>query len=170
MRIGYGFDLHAFGGIKPLIIGGVKILNHQGLIAYSNGDVLIHSLIDALLGALAMGDIGTFFPSTKKKYKNIDSRILLKNIWKKIHLKNYYISNIDSTIIAESPKMLSYIFFMRSNLANDLNTKINNISIKSTSSKQIGCIGRKEGIACQSIVMLLKRKQQSIKNINSDIC
>ncbi|QCI18382.1 2-C-methyl-D-erythritol 2,4-cyclodiphosphate synthase [Buchnera aphidicola (Aphis nasturtii)] len=158
MRIGYGFDLHAFGGLKPLIIGGVNIPNHEGLIAYSNGDVLIHSLIDALLGAVAMGDIGTFFPSSQKEYKNIDSRILLKKIWKKIYLKNYYISNIDITIIAETPKMLSYIFLMKSNLAIDLNTKINNISIKSTTSKQIGCIGRKEGIACQSIVMLLKHK------------
>ncbi|QIQ41431.1 MAG: 2-C-methyl-D-erythritol 2,4-cyclodiphosphate synthase [Buchnera aphidicola (Aphis urticata)] len=156
MRIGYGFDLHAFGSLNPLIIGGVNIPNHEGLIAYSNGDVLIHSLIDALLGAVAMGDIGTFFPSSQKKYKNIDSRILLKKIWKKIYLKNYYISNIDITIIAETPKMLSYIFLMKSNLAIDLNTKINNISIKSTTSKQIGCIGRKEGIACQSIVMLLK--------------
>ncbi|QCI16652.1 2-C-methyl-D-erythritol 2,4-cyclodiphosphate synthase [Buchnera aphidicola (Aphis craccivora)] len=160
MRIGYGFDLHAFGSSKPLVIGGVNIPNHQGLIAHSNGDVLIHSLIDALLGALALGDIGTFFPSTRKKYKNIDSRILLKIIWKKICLKNYYISNIDSTIIAETPKMLSYIFLMRSNLAIDLNTKIDNISIKSTSSKEIGCIGRKEGIACQSIVMLLKYKNK----------
>lgn len=158
MKIGYGFDVHAFGGSKSLIIGGVSIPNHQGLISHSNGDVLIHSVIDALLGALALGDIGTFFPSTKKKYKNIDSRILLNKIWNKICLKNYYISNIDSTIIAESPKMLSYIFSMRSNLANDLNTNINNISIKSTSSKQIGCIGRREGIACQSIVMLFKNK------------
>lgn len=156
MRIGYGFDLHAFGSLKPLIIGGVEIPNHQGVIAHSNGDVLIHSLIDALLGAVALGDIGTFFPSTEKKYKNIDSRILLKKIWKKIYLKNYCISNIDSTIITETPKMLSYIFLMKLNLSIDLNTKINNISIKSTSSKQIGCIGRKEGIACQSIVMLFK--------------
>ncbi|QCI18946.1 2-C-methyl-D-erythritol 2,4-cyclodiphosphate synthase [Buchnera aphidicola] len=158
MRIGYGFDVHAFGSSKPLIIGGVNIPNHQGLIAHSNGDVLVHSLIDALLGAVAMGDIGTFFPSTKKKYKNIDSRVLLKCIWKKIYLKNYYVCNTDSTIITEIPKMLSYISFMKLNLSNDLNTTINNISIKATTSKKIGCIGRKEGIACQSIVMLLKNK------------
>ncbi|ALD15353.1 2-C-methyl-D-erythritol 2,4-cyclodiphosphate synthase [Buchnera aphidicola (Aphis glycines)] len=159
MRIGYGFDLHAFGSLKPLIIGGVKIPDHQGLIAHSNGDVLIHSLIDALLGAAAMGDIGTFFPSTTKKYKNINSRILLKKIWKKIYLKNYFISNIDSTIVAETPKILPHIFLMRSNLSIDLNTDINNISIKSTTSKQIGSIGRKEGIACQSVVMILKDKK-----------
>ncbi|CAL4324764.1 2-C-methyl-D-erythritol 2,4-cyclodiphosphate synthase [Buchnera aphidicola (Protaphis terricola)] len=157
MKIGYGFDLHAFGSSNPLVIGGVEIPNHQGLIAYSNGDVLIHSIIDALLGSLAMGDIGTFFPSRKKKYKNIDSRILLKNIWQKIKLKNYYISNLDSTIITETPKILSYVFSMRSNLACDLNTKINHISIKATSANKVGCIGRKEGISCQSIVMLLKR-------------
>ncbi|UPT14759.1 2-C-methyl-D-erythritol 2,4-cyclodiphosphate synthase [Buchnera aphidicola] len=160
MRIGYGFDLHAFGSSKPLIVGGVNIPNHQGLIAHSNGDVLIHSLIDALLGAVAMGDIGAFFPSTKKKYKNVDSRILLKKIWKKIRLKNYCISNIDSTIIAETPKMLPHISLMRLNLSIDLNTEMNNVSIKSTTSKKIGSIGRKEGIACQSVVMLLKDKKK----------
>ncbi|QCI17806.1 2-C-methyl-D-erythritol 2,4-cyclodiphosphate synthase [Buchnera aphidicola (Acyrthosiphon lactucae)] len=157
MRIGYGFDLHSFGSKKPLIIGGVLIPYKKGLIAHSDGDLLIHSIIDALLGAAAMGDIGTFFPSDNKMYKNINSRILLKNIWTKIRLENYNISNIDVTIIAEDPKMSPYIFFMRSNLSLDLNIKIDNISIKSTSSKKIGCIGRKEGIACQAIAMLIKK-------------
>lgn len=156
MRIGYGFDLHAFGSTKPLIIGGVLIPYSQGLIAHSNGDLLIHSVIDALLGALAMGDIGTFFPSNNIIYKNIDSRILLRDIWEKIQNKNYNVSNIDITIITESPKISSYIFFMRSNLALDLNTKIDNISIKATSAKKIGSIGRKEAIACQAAVMLVK--------------
>ncbi|QIE02111.1 2-C-methyl-D-erythritol 2,4-cyclodiphosphate synthase [Buchnera aphidicola] len=155
MRIGYGYDIHAFGSMKPLIIGGVVIPCKQGLIAHSNGDLLIHTVIDALLGAVAMGDIGTFFPSSNKIYKNIDSRILLKNIWNKIKLKNYVISNIDITIIAEYPKMSPYIFLMKSNLSSDLNTEINQISIKSTSSKKIGCIGRREGIACQTIVLLI---------------
>lgn len=164
MRIGYGFDIHAFGSIKPLIIGGVQIPYNKGLIAHSNGDLLIHSLIDALLGATAMGDIGTFFPSEDKKYKNINSRILLKDIWKRIYLKNYRISNIDITIITETPKILSYIFLMRSNIASDLNIEIEKISIKSTSSKMIGCIGRKEGIACQSLVMLVKSKNINGKN------
>ncbi|AHG59976.1 2-C-methyl-D-erythritol 2,4-cyclodiphosphate synthase [Buchnera aphidicola] len=156
MRIGYGFDLHAFGDKKPLIIGGVSIPYEIGLIAHSNGDVLIHAIIDSLLGATAMGDIGTFFPSNNQRYKNIDSRILLKNIWKKITLKNYDICNLDATIIAECPKMSSYIFSMRSNLSLDLQTKIENISIKATSAKMIGCIGRKEGISCQAVVMLVK--------------
>ena len=159
MRIGYGFDLHSFGSTKPLIIGGVLIPYEKGLIAHSNGDLLIHSVIDALLGATAMGDIGTFFPSNNQIYKNIDSRILLQDIWKKIIIKNYNICNIDITIITESPKISSYIFFMRSNLASDLDTAIDNISIKATTSKMIGCIGRKEGIACQSIVMLIKHKK-----------
>ncbi|QIQ41995.1 MAG: 2-C-methyl-D-erythritol 2,4-cyclodiphosphate synthase [Buchnera aphidicola (Microlophium carnosum)] len=159
MRIGYGFDLHSFGSKKPLIIGGVLIPYEKGLIAHSNGDVLIHSVIDALLGATAMGDIGTFFPSNNKMYKNIDSRILLQKTWKKIIRKNYKICNIDTTIITEDPKMSPYISFMRLNLSLDLNTKIDHISIKSTSSKQIGCIGRKEGIACQAIVMLMKNKK-----------
>ncbi|AYN24657.1 2-C-methyl-D-erythritol 2,4-cyclodiphosphate synthase [Buchnera aphidicola] len=165
MRIGYGFDIHTFGGIKPLIIGGVQIPHNQGLIAHSNGDLLIHSLIDALLGATAMGDIGTFFPSEDAKYKNVNSRILLKDIWKKIYLKNYYICNIDITIITETPKMSSYIFLMRSNIASDLNIKLDKVSVKSTSSKMIGCIGRKEGIACQSLVMLVKSKKSN-KKIN----
>jgi 2-C-methyl-D-erythritol 2,4-cyclodiphosphate synthase len=157
MRIGYGFDLHSFGSVKPLIIGGVLIPYKKGLIAHSNGDLLIHALIDALLGATAMGDIGSVFPSSKKIYKNIDSRILLKNIWEKIKLIHYNISNIDITIIAECPQMSPYIFSMRSNLSLDLNTEIDNVSIKATSSKTIGCIGRQEGIACQVVVMLKKK-------------
>ncbi|QCI16082.1 2-C-methyl-D-erythritol 2,4-cyclodiphosphate synthase [Buchnera aphidicola] len=159
MRIGYGFDLHAFGSIKPLIIGGVLIPYNKGLIAHSNGDLLIHSVIDALLGATAMGDIGSFFPSNIKTYENIDSRILLKKIWKKINLLSYIISNIDITIIAESPKISPYIYFMRSNLSLDLNTKIDQISIKSTTSKTIGCIGRQEGIACQTVLILKRTKK-----------
>lgn len=157
MRIGYGFDLHAFGGIKPLIIGGVLIPYKKGLIAHSNGDLLIHAIIDAFLGATAMGDIGSCFPSNNKMYKNIDSRILLRNIWKKIKLINYYICNIDATIIAECPKLSPYISSIKTNLASDLDTKIDNISIKATTSKMIGCIGRKEGIACQVVVMIDKK-------------
>ncbi|MCU4136818.1 2-C-methyl-D-erythritol 2,4-cyclodiphosphate synthase [Buchnera aphidicola (Sitobion miscanthi)] len=156
MRIGYGFDLHSFGSKKPLIIGGVLIPYKEGLIAHSNGDLLIHAIIDSLLGAAAMGDIGTFFPSDNQIYKNIDSRILLKKVWKKIKLINYDICNLDITIITEQPQILPYIFSMRLNISLDLNTEIDNISIKSTSSKKIGCIGRKEGIACQAIVMLIK--------------
>ncbi|QCI24652.1 2-C-methyl-D-erythritol 2,4-cyclodiphosphate synthase [Buchnera aphidicola (Muscaphis stroyani)] len=157
MRVGYGFDIHAFGGSKPLIIGGVLISKKKGLIAHSNGDLLIHALIDSLLGAAAMGDIGSFFPSKDKRYKNIDSKILLQNIWEKIKLKNYCICNIDITIIAEYPKMSSYIFSMKSNLSRYLKISIDNISIKATSSKMIGCIGRKEGIACHSSVLILKK-------------
>lgn len=159
MRIGYGFDIHAFGSIKPLIIGGVKIPHNQGLIAHSDGDVLIHSLIDAFLGATSLGDIGTLFPSANKRYKNINSRILLKDVLQKIYSKNYRICNADITIIAETPKILSHIFLMRSNISSDLNVEIEKVSIKSTSSKTIGCIGRKEGIACQSVVMLIKSKK-----------
>ncbi|QCI25230.1 2-C-methyl-D-erythritol 2,4-cyclodiphosphate synthase [Buchnera aphidicola (Rhopalosiphum padi)] len=163
MRIGYGFDIHAFGGIKPLIIGGVQIPHNQGLIAHSDGDLLIHSLIDALLGATAMGDIGTLFPSEDERYNNINSRILLKHVWKSIYLKHYRICNIDITIITETPKILSYVFLMRSNIASDLNIKVEKVSVKSTSSKMIGCIGRKEGIACQSIVMIVKSKNNNLK-------
>lgn len=158
MRIGHGFDIHSFGSMKPLIIGGVVIPYDQGLIAYSDGDLVIHSVIDALLGATSMGDIGTFFPSTNKIYKNINSRILLKKIWEKIQFQQYNILNIDITIIAEYPKMLPYINCMRLNLSSDLNTKINHISIKSSTSQKIGCIGRKEGIACHAIVLLTQNQ------------
>lgn len=164
MRIGHGFDIHEFGGEKPLIIGGVEIPHHKGLIAHSNGDLLIHSLIDALLGATAMGDIGTIFPSEDEKYRNIDSRILLKDVWRTIYLKNYRMCNVDITIITETPKILSYVFPIRKNIALDLNIAIEKVSVKSTSSKNIGCIGRKEGIACQSVVMLKRLKNDSKKN------
>jgi len=167
MKIGYGFDLHPFGSNKPLIIGGVLIPYPKGLIAHSNGDVLIHTIIDALLGAVSMGDIGTFFPSSNIKYKNIDSRILLRDIWKKIQTINYYLSNIDITIITESPNISSYVFLMRSNLASDLSTKIDNISIKATTAKKIGSIGRKEAIACQGVVMLVKKYKKNLLRSNT---
>ncbi|XBC44223.1 MAG: 2-C-methyl-D-erythritol 2,4-cyclodiphosphate synthase [Buchnera aphidicola (Schlechtendalia peitan)] len=154
MRIGQGFDVHAFGGVKPLIIGGVTIPYICGLIAYSDGDVVIHAVIDSLMGAIAMGDIGSIFPNTDKKYENINSRILLKKVWKIISQKGYILSNIDIIVIAELPKMTIYRNEMRRNIAMDLVCSINNVSVKFTTTERLGFIGRQEGIACKSIVML----------------
>ncbi|XBC44987.1 MAG: 2-C-methyl-D-erythritol 2,4-cyclodiphosphate synthase [Buchnera aphidicola (Schlechtendalia chinensis)] len=157
MRIGHGFDVHAFGGYKPLIIGGVIIPYTYGLIAHSDGDVVVHTVIDALIGASALGDIGSIFPSTKKEYKNVDSRILLRTIWKMISKKGYVVSNIDITVIAQAPKMSIYRNIMRKNVAMDILCSIENVSVKYTTTEKLGFIGRKEGVACESVVMLKKR-------------
>ncbi|XBC42156.1 MAG: 2-C-methyl-D-erythritol 2,4-cyclodiphosphate synthase [Buchnera aphidicola (Meitanaphis elongallis)] len=154
MKIGHGFDVHAFGGKKPLVIGGVIIPHTCGVIAYSDGDVLIHAVIDALMGATAMGDIGSIFSDANKKYENISSRILLRKIWRIITIEEYIISNIDMTVIAQSPKMAIYRNKMRENIAMDLTCSIDDVSIKFTTTERLGFIGRKEGIACESIVML----------------
>ncbi|ANF17143.1 2-C-methyl-D-erythritol 2,4-cyclodiphosphate synthase [Buchnera aphidicola (Schlechtendalia chinensis)] len=157
MRIGHGFDVHAFGGYKPLIIGGVIIPYTYGLIAHSDGDVVVHTVIDALIGASALGDIGSIFPNTKKEYKNVDSRILLRTIWKMISKKGYVVSNIDITVIAQAPKMSIYRNIMRKNVAMDILCSIENVSVKYTTTEKLGFIGRKEGVACESVVMLKKR-------------
>ncbi|XBC38040.1 MAG: 2-C-methyl-D-erythritol 2,4-cyclodiphosphate synthase [Buchnera aphidicola (Floraphis choui)] len=154
MRIGHGFDVHAFGSTKPLIIGGVVIPYECGLIAHSDGDIVMHTIIDALMGATALGDIGSFFSNTDIKYRNISSRILLRKIWKKILKLGCILSNIDTTVIAELPKMLVYRNEMRKNVAMDLVTSIDNVSVKFTTTEKLGFVGRKEGIACESIVML----------------
>ncbi|XBC42672.1 MAG: 2-C-methyl-D-erythritol 2,4-cyclodiphosphate synthase [Buchnera aphidicola (Kaburagia rhusicola ensigallis)] len=154
MKIGHGFDVHAFGSIKPLIIGGVIIPYIHGLTAHSDGDVLVHTVIDALMGATAMGDIGSVFSNTDQKYKNIDSRILLRKTWKEITKKGYVLSNIDITVIAQLPKMLIYRNKMRDNISRDLTCLVDNVSVKFTTTEKLGFIGRNEGIACESIVML----------------
>ncbi|XBC43185.1 MAG: 2-C-methyl-D-erythritol 2,4-cyclodiphosphate synthase [Buchnera aphidicola (Meitanaphis flavogallis)] len=154
MKIGHGFDVHAFGSIKPLIIGGVIIPYIHGLTAHSDGDVLVHTVIDALMGATAMGDIGSVFSNTDQKYKNIDSRVLLRKTWKAIVQKGYVLSNIDITVIAQLPKMLIYRNKMRDNIAQDLTCLVDNVSVKFTTTEKLGFIGRNEGIACESIVML----------------
>ncbi|XBC40616.1 MAG: 2-C-methyl-D-erythritol 2,4-cyclodiphosphate synthase [Buchnera aphidicola (Nurudea yanoniella)] len=159
MKIGHGFDVHAFGGTKPLVIGGVIIPRVKGLIAHSDGDILIHTIIDALIGATAMGDIGSMFPNNEK-YKNIDSRILLRKVWKIVVRTGYIISNLDATVIAQFPKMFSYRNEMRNNIAGDLSCLIDNISIKFTTTEKLGFIGRQEGIACESVIILKHRNKK----------
>ncbi|WMY95083.1 MAG: 2-C-methyl-D-erythritol 2,4-cyclodiphosphate synthase [Arsenophonus sp.] len=154
MRIGHGFDVHRFGGNGPIILGGVKIIYRKGLIAHSDGDVLLHALIDALLGAVALGDIGFLFSDKNPNFKDIDSRRLLRVAYDKVVKNGYLISNVDITIIAQVPKMLPYIQDMRKNIAHDLCSDIKNISIKSTTTEKLGFIGRKEGIACEVLVLI----------------
>lgn len=156
LRIGKGFDVHAFGGDGPLILGGVPIPYEHGFVAHSDGDVLIHAVIDALLGALALGDIGSHFPDNDKSYSNISSLILLKKVSTLIQEKGYRLINLDSTIIAQSPKMQPHITQMRVNLAEILNVHFNQISVKATTTEQLGFTGRKEGIACDAIVLMEK--------------
>lgn len=156
MRIGHGFDVHKFGGDGPLTLAGVKIPYQHGFIAHSDGDVILHAVTDALLGALALGDIGKLFPDTDDNYKGIDSRILLKNAFKLIQAKGYKIGNLDITIIAQEPKMQAHIPQMRVNLAEDLGAHFEQISVKATTTEKLGFTGRKEGIACEAVVLLKK--------------
>jgi len=154
-RIGSGFDVHAFGEGDYIILGGVKIPYINGLVAHSDGDVLLHALMDALLGALALGDIGFHFPDTDIKWKGADSRMMLRAVKDKIALQGFQISNIDTTIIAQSPKMSPYITQMQQYIAEDLSLELNAVGIKATTTERLGFTGRKEGIACQATVMLV---------------
>ncbi|MCU4676908.1 2-C-methyl-D-erythritol 2,4-cyclodiphosphate synthase [Catenovulum sp. 2E275] len=156
MKIGHGFDVHKFGGEGPIVLAGVKIPYEQGFLAHSDGDVAIHAIIDAILGALALGDIGYLFPDTDAKYENIDSRILLKQVVELMKEKSFKIGNLDVTIIAQSPKMAPHIQAMRTILAEDLLTEIDNVNVKATTSEKLGFTGRKEGIAVHSVVLLEK--------------
>ena len=154
LRIGQGFDAHRFKDGDSLVIGGVSIPFEKGMEAHSDGDVLIHALCDALLGALALGDIGKQFPDTSADYKGIDSRILLRRVMELLQEKHYQLVNADMTIIAQAPKMASHLPAMREILAADLQTSIDNISIKATTTEKMGFTGRGEGIAAQAVVLL----------------
>lgn len=156
MRIGHGFDVHAFGGVGPLVIGGVRIPFEQGFIAHSDGDVALHALTDALLGAVAMGDIGKLFPDTDPAFKGADSRGLLREAWRRIAAKGYRIGNVDVTIIAQAPKMLPHVPQMLVNIAEDLGCHMDEVNVKATTTEKLGFTGRGEGIACEAVALLLK--------------
>ncbi|KES19205.1 2-C-methyl-D-erythritol 2,4-cyclodiphosphate synthase [Gilliamella apicola] len=156
MRIGHGFDVHKFGGEGPITLGGVKIPYQYGLVAHSDGDVVLHAITDALIGALALGDIGKLFPDNDPQYKGIDSRILLRKVYSIIQNKGYELVNLDTTIIAQEPKMRGHVDQMRVNIAEDLNVHFDQISVKATTTEQLGFTGRKEGIACEAVVLLTK--------------
>ena len=157
MRIGHGFDVHRFGGEGPCILGGVAVPYEQGLIAHSDGDVVLHALCDAILGALALGDIGQLYPDNDNSYKNIDSRILLRDVYERMVQKGYQVGNLDITIIAQAPKMLPYEAQMRANIAQDLHLDLDAVSVKATTTEKLGFVGRKEGIACEAVVLLKPR-------------
>ncbi|GAA0509511.1 2-C-methyl-D-erythritol 2,4-cyclodiphosphate synthase [Tatumella terrea] len=154
MRIGHGFDVHAFGGEGPLVIGGVRIPFEQGFIAHSDGDVALHALTDALLGAVAMGDIGKLFPDTDPAFKGADSRGLLREAWSRIRQKGYDIGNVDITLIAQAPKMLPHVAQMRINIAEDLGCHMDQVNVKATTTEKLGFTGRGEGIACEAVALL----------------
>ncbi|MCX8573666.1 MULTISPECIES: 2-C-methyl-D-erythritol 2,4-cyclodiphosphate synthase [unclassified Gilliamella] len=158
MRIGHGFDVHKFGGEGPITLAGVKIPYQYGLVAHSDGDVVLHAITDALIGALALGDIGKLFPDTDPKYKGIDSRILLKEVYGIVQAKGYQLVNLDTTIIAQEPKMRPHVDQMRVNIAEDLNVHFDQISVKATTTEQLGFTGRKEGIACEAVVLLSQKR------------
>ncbi|GAA5109476.1 2-C-methyl-D-erythritol 2,4-cyclodiphosphate synthase [Orbus sasakiae] len=156
IRIGHGFDVHRFGGDGPLTLGGVKVPYSQGFIAHSDGDVVLHAVTDAMLGALALGDIGKHFPDTDNQYKGIDSRLLLRKAFELIKSKGYVLSNLDITIIAQEPKMQPHIPQMRINIAEDLQAHFEQVSVKATTTENLGFTGRKEGIACEAVLLLKK--------------
>ncbi|MFC3034206.1 2-C-methyl-D-erythritol 2,4-cyclodiphosphate synthase [Pseudoalteromonas fenneropenaei] len=156
MRIGHGFDVHKFGGAGPITLGGVKIPYEQGFIAHSDGDVAIHALCDALLGALALGDIGKHFPDTASEYENIDSRILLRHVMSLVTAKGYQIGNLDVTIVAQAPKMAPHIQSMREILAADCLCEVDQVNVKATTTEKLGFEGRKEGISSHAVVLLVK--------------
>ncbi len=156
LRIGSGFDVHAFAEGRKLILGGVEIPYEKGLAGHSDADVLLHAITDALLGALALGDLGKHFPDTDKDFKDIDSSILLKKAYDLIRTKDYTLSNIDSVLMMEKPKVAPYVFQMRQNIAKVLNVDVDRISVKATTTERLGFTGRGEGIAASAVVLLNK--------------
>lgn len=156
IRVGMGYDVHRFKDGGDVILGGVKIDYEQGLEAHSDGDVVLHALCDALLGAAALGDIGKHFPDTDPEFKGADSRVLLRHVYRIVQDKGYVLVNADITIIAQAPKMAPYIVAMCVNIAADLNIDVDCINVKATTTEKLGFEGRKEGIAVQAVVLIEK--------------
>ncbi|MFT6790968.1 MAG: 2-C-methyl-D-erythritol 2,4-cyclodiphosphate synthase [Cellvibrionaceae bacterium] len=158
MRIGHGFDVHAFDdgqqGVGEIIIGGVAIASDRGLVAHSDGDVLLHALCDALLGATAQGDIGRHFPDTDKTYKNVESRLLLRKVYAKVKAKGYQLANADITVVAQAPTISPYVEKMCRHIASDLESDISMVNVKATTTEKLGFTGRREGIAAHAVVLL----------------
>ena len=156
IRVGMGYDVHRFKDGGEVILGGVTIPYEQGLEAHSDGDVVLHALADALLGAAALGDIGKHFPDTDPEFKGADSRVLLRHVYKIVQEKGYLVVNADITIIAQAPKMAPYIVAMCAYFADDLKVDIDYINVKATTTEKLGFEGRKEGIAVQAVVLIEK--------------
>ncbi len=155
-RIGQGFDVHAFVEGRKLILGGVEIPFSKGLLGHSDADVLLHAISDALLGALALGDIGKHFPDTDENYKDADSKKLLEHVYQLIKEKGYLLGNVDAVIMAQKPKLMNFIPEMQKIIASIFGAEINQISIKATTTEKLGFTGREEGIASMATVLLIK--------------
>ena len=154
IRVGHGYDVHKFGGNGPITLCGEKIAHSKGLIAHSDGDVAIHALCDALLGALALGDIGQHFPDTSSEYENADSMGLLEHVYSLIKAQGFSLVNADITIAAQVPKLAPFIVNMRTNVAKHLALELNQISVKATTTEKLGFVGRQEGIEAHAIVLI----------------
>ncbi|MCA1032738.1 2-C-methyl-D-erythritol 2,4-cyclodiphosphate synthase [Bacillus timonensis] len=155
-RIGQGFDVHQLVEGRPLIIGGIEIPFEKGLLGHSDADVLLHTIADACLGAIAAGDIGKHFPDTDPTFKDADSAVLLQHVWNKVKEEGYQLGNVDCTIIAQMPKMAPYINQMRERIADLLEAPVNLVNVKATTTEKLGFTGRGEGIASQAVVLLQK--------------
>lgn len=155
MRIGHGFDVHRFGAGDHLMIGGVAVPFDQGFVAHSDGDVLLHAVSDALLGACALGDIGRHFPDTDPTWEGADSRELLRHVMALVRQAGYQVGNLDATVIAQAPKMAPHIAAMAANLAADLGAEAGAVNVKATTTERLGFTGRGEGIAAEAVVLLV---------------
>ncbi|MGA9334798.1 MAG: 2-C-methyl-D-erythritol 2,4-cyclodiphosphate synthase [Rudaea sp.] len=156
MRIGQGIDIHAFGPGDHVVIGGVRIAHSRGVVAHSDGDVAIHSLCDAILGALALGDIGTHFPASDERWRDADSRTFLRHCAKLMRQAGFALGNADITVVCESPKIAPHALTMRTHLASDLDCAVDRISVKATTSEKLGFSGRNEGLAAFAVVLIEK--------------
>ena len=154
MRIGHGFDAHRFGEGDTVTIGGIAIPHSQGLIAHSDGDVLIHAICDAILGAMALGDIGKHFPDNDPAFKNIDSAELLKSVMQSANNKGYVVGNLDCTVIAQAPRLGAHINAMQTKLAGLLNVEVDAVNVKATTTEKMGYTGRGEGISAHAVVLM----------------
>ena len=160
IRVGQGFDVHAFEKGDHVIIGCVRIPHDYGLRAHSDGDVLLHTIADALLGAVALGDIGHWFPDTDQNWRDADSRSLLREVYRQVQMRGYRLVNLDATVIAQAPKMADHVEAIRHNIAEDLTVNPERVSVKATTSEKLGFVGREEGIAAQAVCL--------VENCNAD--
>ena len=155
-RIGHGYDVHRFKAGDGIILGGVKIPHSKAFDAHSDGDVLIHALCDALLGAIAAGDIGTHFPDTDAAYQNVDSCILLARVYDMVRSAGYRLGNLDATVVAQSPRLAPFVLPIRERLAEELDSGVEQVSVKATTTEKLGYVGRQEGVAVHCVVMLVE--------------
>lgn len=157
MRIGHGYDVHRLAAGLPLIIGGVSIEHEQGIVAHSDGDVLLHAICDALLGAAGLGDIGQHFPDSDEQFSGISSRVLLSEVNRLLRSAGFGIENVDATIIAQRPKMAPHIATMRANIADDLELDVGRVNVKATTTEKLGFVGQEQGIAAEAVCLIKNR-------------